>query len=182
MEQLRAHRLHVASVLLQCHIRGWVQRHRYQRLKRAAVSLQAMIRGVLARRCVYIHVLIMIMSLLTSSLRLTRAIRETHAATLIQTQYRMHRARLQYHHLRQATLLLQCLARGRRARRVATELRRDRAAVCIQAHVRGWLSRCAVVKRRLSIVRVQCCVRRWLAQRQLRTLRVSGCVTSRCSQ
>ena len=69
LEQLRSHRLHVASVLLQCHIRGWVQRHRYQRLKRAAVSLQAIIRGVLARRCVYVQVLIMIMSLLTSLLQ-----------------------------------------------------------------------------------------------------------------
>ena len=50
LERLRSRRQHEASVCVQRHMRGWVCRRWYGRLREATVTVQARARGLLARR------------------------------------------------------------------------------------------------------------------------------------
>ncbi len=50
LERLRSNKLHRSGVLIQKHIRGWLQRNRYTRFRTATILMQARARGLLARR------------------------------------------------------------------------------------------------------------------------------------
>ena len=52
MEKLRADKLIASGVMIQKHVRGWLQKRAYQRQKQAAVRMEAWVRGFLARRLV----------------------------------------------------------------------------------------------------------------------------------
>jgi myosin-5 len=52
MEKLRADKLTSSGVMIQKHVRGWLQKRSYQRQKLAAIKMEAWVRGFLARRLV----------------------------------------------------------------------------------------------------------------------------------
>ena len=50
LEKLRADKLRACGVMIQKHVRGWLQRKKYRRIRRSALLLQTFGRGLLARR------------------------------------------------------------------------------------------------------------------------------------
>ena len=50
LEKLRSDRLRYCGVLIQKHIKGWLQRKRYARIQKSVKLVQAYGRGLLARR------------------------------------------------------------------------------------------------------------------------------------
>ncbi|XP_076135384.1 unconventional myosin-Vb [Alosa pseudoharengus] len=155
LEKLRSERLHVAGVVIQSWVRGWLGRRRYLRLRWATLTLQRYARGGLARR-------------------LAQTLRYTRAALVIQKTYRMVVVRQLYWMIREATITIQAFTRGTLVRRNYRKLLEERAAVCLQAAVRGWLQRRAYGRVRAAVVLMQCCVRRRLARKELQKLRAEA--------
>lgn len=130
----RARRLRAAVVLQTC-IRAWLKR-RWQTQAAAATCVQARARGHLARRK-WVPILNVYLG------------GRIAAAAIIQRNIRMHIANRKYVSLRNATILIQCYERRRRA--VAqTEKRRHLkklsllqglAAILLQRHMRSFLAR-----------------------------------------
>ncbi|PIO55551.1 hypothetical protein TELCIR_23061, partial [Teladorsagia circumcincta] len=54
------------------------------------------------------------------------------------------------------------------------KLRFESSAVIIQKYWRGYLARREGIQFRRKVVLVQCCVRRWLAKRRLRELKIES--------
>ena len=50
LEKLRADKLRACGVMIQKHVRGWLQRKKYRRIRRSVLLLQTFGRGLLARR------------------------------------------------------------------------------------------------------------------------------------
>ncbi|XP_029938954.1 unconventional myosin-Va [Salarias fasciatus] len=155
LEKLRAERLHVAAVIVQSRIRGWLARIRYTKVLWATVTLQRYSRGTLARR-------------------LALTLRYTKAALVIQKTFRMAIVRQLFLMIRQATIIIQAFTRGTIVRRRYRELLSEKAAVLLQARVRGWLARQAYRRLRAAVVFMQCCVRRKAARRELLQLKTEA--------
>lgn len=60
LERLRSNRLHCSGVLIQKHIRGWLQRKKFVSLRQATIRVQAHARGLLARRWVGLIELVLV--------------------------------------------------------------------------------------------------------------------------
>uniref|UniRef100_A0A7N8XIT2 Methyl-CpG binding domain protein 3b n=1 Tax=Mastacembelus armatus TaxID=205130 RepID=A0A7N8XIT2_9TELE len=155
LEKLRAERLHVAAVIIQSRVRGWMARIRYTRILWAAVTIQRYWRGALARR-------------------LALTLRHTKAAIVIQKTYRMVVVRQLFLMIRQATITIQAFTRGTLARRRYRQLVAECAAVLLQARVRGWLARQAYRRVHAAVVFMQCCWRRRAARRELLKLKTEA--------
>uniref|UniRef100_A0A7N6C0R4 Methyl-CpG binding domain protein 3b n=1 Tax=Anabas testudineus TaxID=64144 RepID=A0A7N6C0R4_ANATE len=155
LERLRAERLHVAALIIQSRVRGWLARIRYARILWAMVTIQRYCRGALARR-------------------LALTLRYTKAALVIQKTYRMVVVRQLFLVIRQATITIQAFTRGTLARQRHRLLVAERAAVLLQARVRGWLAREAYRRVRAAVVLMQCCVRRRAAKRELMKLKTEA--------
>ncbi|VDO24087.1 unnamed protein product [Heligmosomoides polygyrus] len=91
--------------------------------------------------------------------------------------------RIRVETLSASAILIQSCWRGFVARRkflvlrkslLTIQLRYEKSAVIIQKYWRGYLVRRASIERRKKIVLVQCCVRRWLARRRLRELKIES--------
>ena len=124
--------------------------------------------------------------------RLANHLRREKAAIQVQRHIRGYLQRGRYSRLRLAAVAVQCFARRRAARKVCTiqalplhfifpshpspqayvHMLRNSKASCIQCHVRGWLVRCRYRRTLRHVIKAQCCVRRWLAKRQLGRLKV----------
>ena len=101
-------------------------------------------------------------------------LRQTRAATVIQKHVRCFILCQHYHRLRHATITIQACYRGRQGRREYTALLRETKAVVLQRYLRGWLARRVYQCSLRYIVKTQCCVRRWLAQRELKRLKIQA--------
>ncbi|KAI9187712.1 Myosin type-2 heavy chain 1 [Blastocladiella emersonii ATCC 22665] len=155
LEKLRAARLNACVIMVQKNIKCMVARERYLALRRAAVLLQARVRGRQARKA-------------------AQAIREARAATVIQTAFRRWLAVREYDRTRAAVVTVQCAWRSFVARRTLRRLREEKAALAIQAAWRGYLARReyhAAVKR---VVLAQSCIRRYLAKKELKQLKMEA--------
>jgi myosin-5 len=73
----------------------------------------------------------------------------------VQKNYRRYIARKHYQALRNATIRIQALARGKIARRFADDMRRDKAAVAIQSLGRMYVARRAFLETRQAVVKIQ---------------------------
>ncbi|KAM7314396.1 unconventional myosin-Va [Ixodes scapularis] len=155
LEKLRAAKHKACALMIQKHIRGYLQCKRYRLLLNAARGLQKYGRGMLARK--HAHFL-----------------RCTKAATTIQKSVRGFLARKHYQHLRLLVLHLQCRIRGMYARLRFMELRRHAASIVIQKNVRCWLARRKYERDVCSVVVCQSSVRRWLAKKELRKLKIEA--------
>ncbi|XP_061833885.1 unconventional myosin-Vb isoform X2 [Nerophis lumbriciformis] len=155
LERLRAERLRAAAVVLQSLVRGWLARIHYTRTLWATVTLQRHCRGALARRLAW-------------------TLRYCKAALVIQKTYRMLVARHGFLLIRQAAITIQAFIRGTLTRRNYRLLVANRAASLLQARVRGWLARRAFIRFRAAVVFAQCCIRRKAARRELLKLKTEA--------
>ncbi|XP_051956180.1 unconventional myosin-Vb-like [Xyrauchen texanus] len=155
LEKLRADKFRYACIKIQKTVRGWLQRNRYRKICKSAITLQRYGRGYLARRY-------------AEMLRLTRA-------TLIcQKQYRMVRVRREYLRIRQAVITIQAFARGMFIRRIYQEFMLHHKAMVIQKTVRGWLVRKKYLHSRNAAIVIQCFYRQVRAKRQLKQLKIEA--------
>ncbi|VDO57877.1 unnamed protein product [Haemonchus placei] len=106
------------------------------------------------------------------------------SATVIQSCWRRFSARRKYLVLRKSLLTIQAATRAFLAVRRLLYLQMHRAAIVIQSsyrsaiviqkYWRGYLARREKIEFRRKVVLVQCCVRRWLAKRRLRELKIES--------
>lgn len=155
LEKLRAEKHRACALMIQKHIRGYLQFRRYRMLLCAARGLQRYGRGMLARK--HAHFL-----------------RCTKAAILIQKHVRGFLARRRYQRLRLLVLQLQCRIRGMYARNRYIQLQRNAAAVIIQKNVRRWITRRKYQRDVACVIVAQAAVRRWFAKKQLRKLKIEA--------
>ncbi|XP_064471543.1 unconventional myosin-Va-like isoform X2 [Ornithodoros turicata] len=155
LEKLRAEKHKACALMIQTHIRGFLQFKRYQEIRRSALGLQVYGRGMLARR--HAHFL-----------------RCTRAATTIQKYCRGYLARTHFQNIRRIVIHMQCYVRGLYARQRFRELQRNAAATVIQKNVRCWLARKSYQREHNSIIVAQSAVRRWFAKREMRKLKIEA--------
>uniref|UniRef100_A0A8C1KUY9 Myosin VAb n=1 Tax=Cyprinus carpio TaxID=7962 RepID=A0A8C1KUY9_CYPCA len=151
LEKLRADKLRAACINIQKTIRCWLARKKYLRIRQATITLQKYTRGHQAR-C------------------LCKTLRRTRATVIFQKYTRMWAARRQFLRQRTAAVLIQRLLRGYTAR---LEYKR-RKALLIQRWVRGFLARWRFRRIKRAVVYLQCCVRRMLARRELKKLKIEA--------
>jgi myosin-5 len=75
--------------------------------------------------------------------------------TIVQKNYRRHVAQKHYQSLRMATIKIQSWRRGTVVRRLAEQMRKDKAAISIQSIGRMFLARKAYQKTRQAVVKIQ---------------------------
>ena len=93
-EKLRSERMFRACVMMQANVRGWLAAKSYRRLISAALTVQCMVRGLLARRR-------------------TRAMRENRASVTMQRHVRGWVQRTKYRRVRVVVAFIQCRHRAR---------------------------------------------------------------------
>uniref|UniRef100_A0A8D8YUP2 Unconventional myosin-Va n=3 Tax=Cacopsylla melanoneura TaxID=428564 RepID=A0A8D8YUP2_9HEMI len=96
---------------------------------------------------------------------------------VIQKNVRAFLVRRKYRAIQHSVATLQRWARGCLARRLASHLRRTRAAVRIQSVVRGWTKRQAYLRLRAIVIGIQCAARGTLVRRACRVERETRAVT-----
>ena len=155
LEKLRSDRMRSAAVKIQARVRGWLKRKRFLRLRRGTVIAQCLIRRNIAQK-------------------LAERLRQTAAAIKLQAYVRMHLARQRFHKAHCAVLALQRHIRGYLVRRDYLQQRRAFLAVRIQSMIRGYFVRRHFKRYLQCVVTAQSCVRRFLARKQLRQLRIAA--------
>lgn len=88
LEKLRSEKLKVCGIMIQKHIRGWLARSKYLRIKRSVLLMQQRGRGLLARR-------------------LLKVKRETRAAIKIQKTWKGYMARKKFFNTRKFVIKFQ---------------------------------------------------------------------------
>uniref|UniRef100_A0A4W3K9M5 Unconventional myosin-Va n=1 Tax=Callorhinchus milii TaxID=7868 RepID=A0A4W3K9M5_CALMI len=155
LEKIRADKLRAACIRIQKTIRSWLQRKKFLRMKRAAITIQRYVRGYQAR-CY------------------AQFLRRTKAAVTIQKYQRKHAARKRYLRVRAATIVIQSFVRGYRGRRLFRGVLREQKATVIQKQVRGWLAKLRYRRTHAAIIYLQCCYRRMMAKRELKKLKIEA--------
>ncbi|KAM5235542.1 unconventional myosin-Vc [Ctenodactylus gundi] len=139
LEKLRLDKLRQSCVVIQKHVRGWLQRKRFLRERRAAVTLQRYFRGQLTVR-----------KAVTAA-----ALKEAWAAIVLQRHCRGYLVRSLYRLIRLAAITIQAHARGFLARRSYRQMLQERKAVVLQKHARAWLARRRFQSVRRFVLNVQ---------------------------
>ncbi|CAJ1069869.1 unconventional myosin-Vb isoform X4 [Xyrichtys novacula] len=155
LEKLRTDKFRAACIKIQKTVRGWLQRVRYRKIQKMAITFQRYGRGYLARRY-------------AEFLRLTRA------AIICQKQYRMVRDRRTFLRVRRAVVTIQAYSRGMYTRRVYKEFLMHHKAMIIQRTVRGWLQRRKFLRARAAAIIIQCGFRRVHAKKRLQQLKIEA--------
>ncbi|XP_036910546.1 unconventional myosin-Vc isoform X1 [Sturnira hondurensis] len=125
LEKLRLDKLRQGCVLIQKHIRGWLQRKKFLRERQAALIIQQYFRGQHTVR-----------KAVTAA-----ALKEAWAAIIIQKYCRGHLVRSLYQLIRVATITIQAYTRGFLARRRYRKMLEEHKAVILQKYARAWLAR-----------------------------------------
>ncbi|XP_068203095.1 abnormal spindle-like microcephaly-associated protein homolog [Palaemon carinicauda] len=148
-----------AAVVLQAYARGMSIRRSFVRQRSAAIKIQSWVRCWLFRR--------QYKAKMSAVVKLQRYWRGAYLTL---------RSQERYIYMRRATIILQAAWRGRQARK---QIKRIRAARCIQAYVRGWRVRKAIRERRnaalqrivkvvkihMSAIVIQRCYRRYVTRK-----------------
>ncbi|XP_039739572.1 abnormal spindle-like microcephaly-associated protein [Pteropus medius] len=128
------------------------QRQEYLRLKKSAIKIQAVYRGI----------------------RVRRHIQRMHkAATFIKATFKMHQSRLRYHNVRTAAIVIQeryrayYQGKAQRAEYLATL----KATTVLQASFRGARVRQRLRKMQMAATLIQSCYRRYRQQTRFNTLK-----------
>ncbi|XP_076944554.1 myosin-6-like [Bidens hawaiensis] len=155
MAELDARRTEVlgrSASIIQRKMLSFIARKHFILLKRAALQIQSICRGELARE-VY------------ESMR-----RET-ASLRIQSNLRMHLARKAYEELQSSAVLIQTALRGMAARNELCFRRQTKASILIQSHCRMFLARLHFIKSKKEAVTIQCAWRGKVARKELQRLK-----------
>jgi len=155
LEKLRSDRLRACGVMIQKHVRGWIAKQRYRKVRLSVSLVQRYGRGLLARN-------------------LIRRMREDKAATRLQAMVRGFVQRRRYARIRRAVRMVQAHARGMAARKNYQSLLREKAAVCLQKNARRYLCRCRYERIRAGLIAIQAHARRKRAAKELQRLRAEA--------
>ncbi|KAK5900218.1 hypothetical protein CgunFtcFv8_025193 [Champsocephalus gunnari] len=155
LEKLRADRFRSACIRIQKTVRGWLQRVRFLKVRKTAITLQRYGRGFMARR----H---------------ADFLRQTRAALVCQKQLRMVRDRRAFLRVRRAAVTIQAFTRGTFTRRIFKEFLLHHKAMIIQRCVRGWLQRRKFQRSRAAAITLQCAFRCVRAKRRVQQLKVEA--------
>uniref|UniRef100_A0A8D0P9H0 Myosin VC n=1 Tax=Sus scrofa TaxID=9823 RepID=A0A8D0P9H0_PIG len=148
LEKLRLDKLRQGCVVIQKHIRGWLQRKKFLRERRAALIIQQYFRGQISRR-------LQIWS------------PRSWAAIIIQKHCRGYLVRNLYQLIRVATITIQAYTRGFLARRRYRKILEEHKAVILQKYARAWLARRRFQNIRRFVLNIQLTYRVQRLQKKL---------------
>lgn len=155
IEQLRTTKLGDAATRVQAVGRGYVDRRKYRHSRKAAITLQCLVRMQVATISVY-------------NLRLN------HRARRIQTFYRKMVARRRYIAVLAAVKWTQKVQRGRLGRRQYEGMDRGRKATTIQKYWRRHYHWKVYTERVNAVITLQCAARTSVARKSLKKLRLGA--------
>ncbi|XP_007194952.2 unconventional myosin-Vc isoform X3 [Balaenoptera acutorostrata] len=151
LEKLRLDKLRQGCVVIQKHIRGWLQRKKFLRERRAALIIQQYFRGQQTVR-----------KAVTAT-----ALKEAWAAIIIQKYCRAHLVRNLYQLIRVAAITIQAYTRGFLARRRYRKMLEEHKAVILQKYARAWLVRRRFQNIRRFVINIQLTYRVQRLQKKL---------------
>ncbi|XP_033114872.1 abnormal spindle-like microcephaly-associated protein homolog [Anneissia japonica] len=155
-----------AALTIQCQFRAYSQgcsvRHDYNKLKSAAVKMQAIFRAILARRQINnLKAAIKLQAFFKMTVVRNKFLRQKEAAVKIQSYFRRYSYQTSYQNLRSTTLFLQRNFRNnKKAKDCRTVYQQKRqAAIVIQASYRGLVVKRNYLKVQESVIKLQSCIR-----------------------
>ncbi|XP_010350689.1 unconventional myosin-Vc isoform X3 [Saimiri boliviensis] len=151
LEKLRLDKLRQSCVMIQKHIRGWLQRKKFLRERQAALIIQQYFRGQQTVR-----------KAITAM-----ALKEAWAAIIIQKHCRGYLVRSLYQLIRMATITIQAYTRGFLARRRYRKMLEEHKAVILQKYARAWLARRRFQSIRRFVLNIQLTYRVQRLQKKL---------------
>ncbi|XP_054980528.1 unconventional myosin-Vc [Sorex araneus] len=151
LEKLRSDKLRQGCVLIQKHVRGWLQRKKFLRERRAALTLQRYFRGQQTVR-----------KAVTAA-----ALKQGWAAIIIQKHCRGFLVRSLYQLIRVSVVTIQAHVRGFLARRRYRKLLQEHKAVILQKYARAWLARRRFQSIRRFVLNIQLTYRVQCLQKKL---------------
>ncbi|XP_029094722.1 unconventional myosin-Vc isoform X1 [Monodon monoceros] len=151
LEKLRLDKLRQGCVVIQKHIRGWLQRKKFLRERRAALIIQQYFRGQQTVR-----------KAVTAT-----ALKEAWAAIIIQKYCRAYLVRSLYQLIRVAAITIQAYTRGFLARRRYRKMLEEHKAVILQKYARAWLARRRFQNIRRFVLNIQLTYRVQRLQKKL---------------
>ncbi|XP_015414392.1 PREDICTED: unconventional myosin-Vc [Myotis davidii] len=151
LEKLRLDKLRQGCVVIQKHIRGWLQRKKFLRQRQAALTIQQYFRGQHTVR-----------KAVTAA-----ALKEAWAAIIIQKHCRGYLVRSLYQLIRVATITIQAYTRGCLARRRYRKMLEEHKAVILQKYARAWLARRRFQSIRRFVLNIQLTYRVQRLQKKL---------------
>uniref|UniRef100_A0A8C0WRI5 Unconventional myosin-Vc n=1 Tax=Castor canadensis TaxID=51338 RepID=A0A8C0WRI5_CASCN len=140
LEKLRLDKLRQGCIVIQKHVRGWLQRKKFLRERQAALVIQQYFRGQRT---------------------------EAWAAIVIQKHCRGYLVRNLYQLIRVATITIQAHARGFLARRSYRKMLEEHKAMILQKHTRAWLARRRLQNIRRFVLNIQLTYRVQRLQKRL---------------
>ncbi|XP_047718099.1 unconventional myosin-Vc isoform X1 [Prionailurus viverrinus] len=151
LEKLRLDKLRQSCVVIQKHIRGWLQRKKFLRERQAVLTIQQYFRGQQTVR-----------KAVTAT-----ALKEAWAAIIIQKYCRGYLVRSLYQLIRMATITIQAYTRGLLARRKYRKMLEEHKAVILQKYARAWLARRRFQSIRRFVLNIQLTYRVQRLQKKL---------------
>uniref|UniRef100_A0A0N4ZS37 Myosin motor domain-containing protein n=1 Tax=Parastrongyloides trichosuri TaxID=131310 RepID=A0A0N4ZS37_PARTI len=155
LERLRHETFSKAALTIQCCWRRYQAYKIFKAKKDALLLIQTSLRAFLAfRRIKYLQM--------------------HRAAIEIQKTWKGYCQKENYKKLRKSALAIQTHYRANVIKKEYLRKRYENAALTIQKYARGWLVRKENIERIRKIIKVQCFVRRWLARRRLKELKIEA--------
>lgn len=151
LEKLRLDKLRQDCIMIQKHVRGWLQRRKFLRERQAALTIQRYFRGQQTVR-----------KAITAT-----ALKEAWAAIILQKYCRGYLVRNLYQLIRVATITIQAHTRGFLARRRYRKLLQEHKAVILQKYARAWLARRRFQNIRRFVLNIQLTYRVQRLQKKL---------------
>ncbi|XP_015336132.1 unconventional myosin-Vc isoform X1 [Marmota marmota marmota] len=151
LEKLRLDKLRQGCIVIQKHVRGWLQRKKFLRERQAALTIQQYFRGQQTVR-----------KAITAL-----ALKEAWAAIIIQKHCRGYLVRNLYQLIRVATITIQAYSRGFLARRRYRKMLEEHKAVILQKYARAWLARRRFQNIRRFVLNIQLTYRVQRLQKKL---------------
>ncbi|XP_077905726.1 unconventional myosin-Vc isoform X4 [Ictidomys tridecemlineatus] len=151
LEKLRLDKLRQGCIVIQKHVRGWLQRKKFLRERQAALTIQQYFRGQQTVR-----------KAITAL-----ALKEAWAAIIIQKHCRGYLVRNLYQLIRVATITIQAYTRGFLARRRYRKMLEEHKAVILQKYARAWLARRRFQNIRRFVLNIQLTYRVQRLQKKL---------------
>ncbi|XP_027696656.1 unconventional myosin-Vc isoform X1 [Vombatus ursinus] len=151
LEKLRLDKLRQGCIVIQKHIRGWLQRKKFLRERKAAVTIQQYFRGQQTVR---------------KAISAT-ALKEAWAAIILQKHCRGYLVRNLYQLIRVATITIQAYTRGFLARKKYQKMLKEHKAIILQKYARAWLARRRFQSIRRFVLNIQLSYRVQRLQKKL---------------
>ncbi|XP_021487297.1 unconventional myosin-Vc isoform X2 [Meriones unguiculatus] len=151
LEKLRLDKLRQDCIMIQKHVRGWLQRRKFLRERQATLTIQRYFRGQQTVR-----------KAITAT-----ALKEAWAAIVLQKHCRRYLVRNLYQLIRVATITIQAHTRGFLARRRYRKLLQEHKAVILQKYARAWLARRRFQNIRRFVLNIQLTYRVQRLQKKL---------------